>query len=274
MTKNFIIAAALTAAVGMASAQTNSTYPAMYFHSQVRDAPTCSIEADKNGKIGFSQEISNPAATCADAYGWKQILDAIESEFWTDWANDETVWVAGPKPLCSSDAATDCCFVNPGESPLVGYRNASGDVVPPSDVGGPGTNCPYIPGDWGGAHETTFAGGKPVTSHNTTFLRTQDPARIARQRVVEVVYRNDPFVEYTTTAELYSQAGLANLFARVSGEAANSLPYRPTGQGASYPPDAVMFKVDWIPEKSMIDLGYVTDHDRDPSTPPQDPAHP
>ena len=271
---NSLIAILLIVPTGAASAQPNSTYDAMYFHSQVRDAPVCSMQMDSSGDIVFARNVSSPAATCPDAFGWMQMLDAIKNEFWTQWANDETVWVTSPKPLCQSDADRDCCFVNPGLSPLVGYRNVSGKLVPPSDVGGPGHHCPYIPGDFGGSDETTFAGGKTVTSHNTTFLRTQNPARIARQREVEVVYRNNPFVQYTTIQELYSKAGLAKLFARVSGEAANSKPYRPQGQGASYPPDAVMFKADWIPEKTMLELGYITDHDDDSATPPQNAKYP
>ena len=89
-----------------------------------------------------------------------------------------------------------------------------------------------------------------------------------------MVYRNDAFVRYTTANEMYSGPGLRALFNRISGEAANSAPYRPNGQGASYPSDAVMFKVDWIPEKTMVSFGYVSDHDNDPSTIPQDPKHP
>jgi len=254
-------------------AQSNSTYPAMYFHSQVRDAAECAMQVE-DGEIRFVPGISNPAATCPDAFGWKQLLDAVDARFWDAWANDETVWVSDPKPLCAAEADSDCCFSDPRGQPQVGYRDAAGKVVPPADVGGPGTHCPYIPGDWGGATETTFAGGKPVTSHNTTFLRTLDPARIARQREVEVVYRNDAFVDYATSQELYSTVGLAKLFARVAGESANSLPYRPTGQGAAFPDDAVMFKVDWIPEQTMLELGYVRDLDGDPATPPQDPEHP
>ncbi len=256
-----------------AIAATNSTYGPMYFHSHVRDADACAMTVIDD-QLVFDDAVSNPAASCPDAFGWKQFVEAVQANFWTNWANDETVWVGDPKPLCASADANDCCFVDPDGTPQVGYRNAAGEIVEPDDIGGPGTACPYIPGDWGGAHETTFAGGKPVTSHNTTFLRTQDPARIARQREVEVVYRNDPFVTYTTANELYSKAGLAKLFARVAGEGANSIPYRPTGQGVSYPSAAVMFKADWIPEATMLELGYVTDHDDDPDTPPQDPEHP
>lgn len=267
-------AATLALVLWSVPGQADSTDTAMYFHSHVRDAPTCAMTAAADGSINFPDAIGAPAATCPDAFGWKQFLEAIQAEFWDEWANDETVWVSDPKTVCTSADQTDCCFVAPGESVQVGYRGADGQPVKPADIGGPGSHCPYIPGDWGGSDETTFEGAKPITSHNTTFLRTLDPARIARQREVEVVYRNDPFVRYTTANELYSTPGLQKLFKRISGEAANSKPYRPEGQGVTYPSDAVMFKADWIPEKTMLELGYISDHDNDPSTIPQDPDNP
>lgn len=252
----------------------NSTYTAMYFHSQVQDATECALRLNGENQIEFSPTVTNPAATCPDAYGWKQLLDAVNQEFWTQWGNDETLWIESPKKLCTSNRSSDCCFVDAGSVPQVGYRDASGSIVKPINIGGPGKYCPHIPADYGGADETTFAGGKTQSSHNTTFLRTQDPGRIARQREVEVVYRNDSFVRYSTETELYSKAGLAKLFDKVAGEAANSKPHRPTGQGASYPPDAVMFKVDWIPEATMLELGYVADHDNNSATPPQNATDP
>lgn len=255
--------------------QPNSTSTAMYFHSQVADAAECADAMTvKKGKIVFSADIPNPAIACPDAFGWKQFLEAIDAKFWRNWANDETVWVTEPKPLCADKNDTDCCFVNPKGKHQVGYRNTEGRVEKPGHIGGPGQYCPYIPGDWGGANMTEFKNAKTVTSHNTTFLLTRDPARIARQREVEIVYRNDPFVRFTTENELYSKAGLAKVFARIAGEAQNSIPFRPNGQGVSYSMDSVMFKADWIPQKTMLELGYVTDHDKDPSTPPQDPENP
>jgi len=241
-----------------------STDTAMYFMSYVRDADLCAVTAAQDGTFAFAEGISNPAATCPDAFAWTQFLGAIQAEFWRNWANDETVWVEDPKPLCSEDRRNDCCFLDPGGTPQVGFRDQTGRIFEPLEIGGPGEFCPYIPGDWGGAPETVFRGGKPLSSHNTTFLRTLDPARVARQQEVEVVYRNDSFVRYTTAAELYSRAGLSRLFARVAGQAAHSKPYRPTGQGASYPPDAVMFKADWIAEETMLDLGYL---EEDPDNP-------
>lgn len=251
--------------------QANSTSGPMYFHSYVKDADDCSMSATGNS-IRFSDDIPSPAATCPDAFGWKSLLDAINSEFWVNWANDETIWVSSPKPLCASDKNTDCCFVDSGAQTQVGYRDKSGKILKPDDIGGPGKYCPYIPGDWGGADETTFAGAKAQTSHNTTFLRKFDPARIARQREVEVVYRNDAFTQYTTSAKLYSVEGLKTLFSEASGEANNSAPYRPTKKGISYPGNALMFKVDWIPLATMLELGYVKE--ADDGSPPQNADNP
>jgi hypothetical protein len=269
---------ALTAAAAVAllplPALAGSTDGPMYFHSQVRDAPTCAMTATRDGAIEFPDAISSPAATCPDAFGWAQFVEAVQARFWTQWANDETLWPGTPKPLCSTAGQTDCCFVDAGATPAVGYRGADGRVVKPANLGAPAAFCPYSPGDWGGAPLTTYKGGKAVTGHNGTILAVVDPGRVARQQEVEIIYRNDAFVRYTTAHELYSQAGLKKLFDRVAGEAANSIPHRPTGQGASYPSDAVMFKVDWIPEKIMADLGYVSDHDNDPKTPAQNAEHP
>lgn len=252
----------------------DSTATAMYFHSQVRDAPECGARVAANGDISYPATINSPAATCPDAFGWAQFLEAIQAEFWTNWANDETIWVYEPKPVCATDSSTDCCFSKRSGTPLVGYRDAEGKVRKPDDIGAPGKYCPYQPGDWGGSDELTFANGKPGGSHNTTFLRELDPARIARQGQVEVVYRNQPFTAYTTALELYSRPGLAKLYDRIAGEAFNSRPYRPNRQGVSYPAASVMFKVGWISREAMLELDYVRDHDNDPATPPQDPENP
>lgn len=271
MKRALFVGLLLAASTTMAHA--DSTASAMYFHSQVRDAPACTATAT-GGEISYPAAINSPAATCPDTFAWATFLETIKAGFWNQWANDETVWISNPKPLCSTDGSTDCCVVDAGVTPQVGYRDSNGVLREPKDVGGPGEFCPYIPGDWGGSDETTFAGGKPGNSHNTTFLRTLDPARVARQGQVEVVYRNDAFVRYTAEQELYSRPGLAKLFARVSGEAEHSKPYRPTGQGVVYPSEAIMFKVAWIDEDTMVALGYVTDHDKDAATPPQDPDRP
>jgi hypothetical protein len=239
------ILAGLLLAASASSTHADSTATAVYFHSQVCDAPACTATAS-GGEISYPGTINSPAATCPDTFAWATFLETIRAGFWNQWANDETVWVKNPKPLCATDGATDCCFVSADSKPQVGYRDAKGDVHEPDDIGGPGAFCPYIPGDWGGADETTFANGKPGNSHNATFLRTLDPARVARQGQVEVVYRNDSFVRYTAAQELYSKPGLAKLFARIAGEAEHAKPHLPMGQGVVYPSDAIMFKVAWI----------------------------
>lgn len=67
------LAFALWSSTGVAG----STDTAMYFHSHVQDAPTCSMSASADGAIGFPSAISAPAATCPDAYGWKQFIEAV-----------------------------------------------------------------------------------------------------------------------------------------------------------------------------------------------------
>lgn len=260
----------LTTSLGLA----DSTDTAMYFNSHVRDSPECTASINSEGKVIYPATISNPAATCPDTYSWATFLGTIKARFWDQWGNDETVWIDTPKPACSSAEDTDCCFVEPNGAQQVGYRNSAGETVKPHNIGGFGNYCPYIPGDWGGAIETTFAGGKPGNSHNSTFLRTLDPGRVARQGQVEVVYRNDSFIRYTTQHELYSKTGLSKLFARIAGEAKFAKPHRPSGQGISYPTSAVMFKVAWIDVETMIELGYISDHDNDPTTPEQNSRYP
>jgi hypothetical protein len=254
---------------GLAAAQVapSSTDAAMYFHSQVQDAPICELTASDDGGITFPELVTNPAATCPDAFAWKTFLETIQAEFWRNWGNDETVWVDQPRPLCTTERTADCCEVTGESAPQVVYIDAGGQVQEPAVVGGPGSFCPHIPGDWGGASETMFRGGKPFSSHDRTFLNDLDPAKIAREAEAEVVYRNDPFVRYSTAHELYSLAGLQKLFQRIAGEARNSAPYRPEGQGVAYPPDAVMFKVDWIPEATMLHLGYLEEDPNNPGTP-------
>ena len=64
--------AALVLALGVWSApgQADSTDTAMYFHSHVRDAPTCAMTAAADGSIDFPDAIGAPAATCPDAFGF------------------------------------------------------------------------------------------------------------------------------------------------------------------------------------------------------------
>ena len=145
---------------------------------------------------------------CPDTYSWATFLGTIKARFWDQWGNDETVWIDTPQTsLQFSRGHRPAALLNQMGHRQVGYRNSAGETVKPHNIGGFGNYCPYIPGDWGGAIETTFAGGKPGNSHNSTFLRTLDPGRVARQGQVEVVYRNDSFIRYTTQHELYSKTG-------------------------------------------------------------------
>jgi hypothetical protein len=77
-----ILALALLATAFLTTiASADSTAPAMYFHSQVRDAPECSALVNDSGDITYPSVINSPAATCPDAFGWAQFLEAIQAEF-------------------------------------------------------------------------------------------------------------------------------------------------------------------------------------------------
>ena len=240
--------------------QSNSTSGPMYFHSYVQDSPGCNLTVDNNGEVSFGDKISNPAATCPDTFAWVLLLNTIKDEFWVKWGNDETLWPEDPKPMCSKQVTSDCCVVTQQKiyNNKIGYLGTDGVIAQPDNVGGPATHCPYIPSDYSTDAETTFAAGNPVSSHSNAFLRVADPGRITRQQEVEVVYRNNSFMYYTAQQDLYSIEGLQRLFARDSSQAQNSMPFRPLGQSVSYPTDAFMLKVDWIPEQVMIDQGYIS----------------
>ena len=69
---------------GAAQAGGNSTDTAMYFHSQVKDAADCAMAATSDGNITFADGIPAPAASCPDAEGWRQLLTAIQAQFWVN----------------------------------------------------------------------------------------------------------------------------------------------------------------------------------------------
>ena len=87
--KRTILAGILLAA-SASSTHADSTATAVYFHSQVCDAPACTATAS-GGEISYPGTINSPAATCPDTFAWATFLETIRAGFWNQWANDETV---------------------------------------------------------------------------------------------------------------------------------------------------------------------------------------
>lgn len=242
---------------------------AMYFFSEPHDAADCDLMIDDQGKLAFTSGASSPAAMCPDSMSWKVLFEGIQSEFWKNWAFDAHTFPQKPLPLCGTDGAdpTACC--DPTAETNHGYDSDDrglhcpffrGDHI--SDSGD--VNAPLVspPGSFQGGH------GNPVAQVG--------PGRTIRQLTAEIVYRNKPMFQYIFENGLYSQNGLARAFAKAQDTATKSAPYRLVGSSVDFPADAVVFKVDWLHQDHMLDLGLIqtTDGNGNKLDPPQNPDAP
>ena len=252
--------------LAIAGGSPSSIDQAMYFKSQVRDAANCKDAVRvRKGEVVFN-DISSPAMACPDAFAWKHFLAAVKAEFWTNWATDQQIWVQKPKAYCADKGSTDCCELNKKTGKTT-YRGNS----PGGDA-----HCPMFPKANGGIELTEFKDKHGLSPHLASQAKALDDdiSRVARDTEAEIVYHNKPFFNYSVVNDLYHSNGLGDVFKEQQFQAASQAPYRPLGQGVSYPQEAVMFKVDFIEETVMKELGYISDHDDDPSTPMNHADHP
>lgn len=223
--------------------------PAMYFHSQIKDAADCKLTA-VDGKLVFDAAVTSPAAQCPDAFAWKRFLETIKAGFWTNWAYDQFTWPAEPLAMCSTTVTKTCC--DPAAATNPGY----------GDADNPAKNCPYFPGDHGG--RKTLLGAEQVKAHITAFnggagslTSEPDPGRVMRQEMAEVVFRNKPMWQWVFDNNAYSTDGLADLFAETKRAATTKAPYRVPGLQVSFPAGSIMFKTDWLHVDDAKALGIV-----------------
>lgn len=239
---------------------------AMYFKSHVRDANYCKEAIKVKGDRLIFNQVNSPAMSCPDSFAWKQFLEAVKSEFWTNWSIDQQIWVAKPKAYCADDGATDCCALDPSTGKTT-YRGSSskGDE-----------HCPLYPESKGGIQLTEFNDKQALSPHSASEAKhlDDDVSRVARDVEAEIVYHNKPFFNYSVENNLYHTNGLVGVYNQEQYQASTQAPYRPLGQGVSYPQEAVMFKVDFVSEEVMVALGYISDHDNNPKTPMNDAEHP
>jgi hypothetical protein len=261
--RSLLTAAAILAAGQAALAQVpapNKIQKAMYFLADRRDGPDCR-PGFADGSPTWPEGIGNPAMSCPDAFGWTSFLSAIDQQFWT-WGTDQTIWVADPKPLCGREGSPeDCC--DPAvfaETPPLGEAPMAG--------------CPYYPPDWSNPPPVTSA--RPASSHSHDFLDRLDPARVLRQEEAEIVYRNRPFIRYSFEQNLYNKEGLGARFTAMQDWISANAPYQNDALAVDYPPDAVMFKVDYLSQSEMLQKGLIqrTDGSGQTLDPPNDPTAP
>ncbi|MCX7552358.1 hypothetical protein OS175_00585 [Marinicella sp. S1101] len=239
---------------------------AMYFKSHVRDADYCKNRISVKDEALIFSQVSSPAMSCPDAFAWKQFLEAVKAEFWQNWAIDQQIWVAKPKAFCADKNATDCCALD-AKTGGTKYRGSAknGDA-----------HCPLYPASIGGIKLTEFNDKQQLSPHSASEAShlDDDVSRVARDVEAEIVYHNKPFFNYSVENNLYHTNGLVDIYKQEQYQASEQAPYRPVGQGVSYPQEAVMFKVDFVSEEVMLALGYISDHDNNPDTPMNHAEHP
>lgn len=235
-----------------AFSETDSLTQSMYFKSKVNDAANCKMMAEK-GTLVFSKEITNPAITCPDAFAWKKLIEAIQSEFWDNWAYDAYTYPSKPYPLCTGKNTKNCCDPSSNSNP--GYKDAIN----------PGNHCPYYPA----AHankksqkQPLIRGKSPFKQHfsqtqtaHKTLVDKIDPGRVIRQEMAEVVFRNHPMWKYNFKNNLYNTNGLADVFNDRVKDIKKNAPYHKSNGGIDFPWDSVMFKTDWLHEDEAKKLG-------------------
>lgn len=235
----------------------NTIQQILYFNSAAQDDDSCTLALADDGSLDFGEGVTNPAMTCPDAFAWLLFVEAIEQEFWINWAADNYTWPTHPLPLCSGDTPTGspCCDPDSLENP--GYDNSQD----------PATFCPYYPGD----HQEDGTLPENHTAHPLSKAHvhafstvSEDPGRVIRQEMAELVFRNQPMFDYVFRNNLYHSNGLGELFLRNSQAITSTAPYRQrnTPDGLTtidFPIGAVMIKSNWLSVERAEELGLEND---------------
>ncbi len=232
---------------------------AMFFHSQVQDADECGL-AVVDGALEFDERITNPAISCPDAFSWKLFIEAVNDEFWVNWAADQYAWPENPLPLCQADAEDRSACCTPGSLENPGYDDAENPAV----------NCPYFPGEHlaAGADPFILESNPPAIAQDAHFsssvTRDLDTGRVIRQEMAELVFRNEPMFRYIFDNNLYNTNGLAEVFARSEANLSSHAPYQQRNATAElvkidFPIDSIMIKSNWLHEDQAAELGLADD---------------
>jgi hypothetical protein len=233
---------------------------AMYFQSAVHDAADCQLQIDDQGRFSFANGAPSRAADCPDATAWKVLFEGIQSEFWNNWTFDAYAFPEKPLPLCGTDGADPNACCDPVAAINPGY-----------DGDNPALHCPFYRGDHPAVSGDAMSPPGSFQGGHGNPVGQVGPGRTIRQLTAEIVYRNKPMFQYLFENSLYSQNGLARAFAKAQDSATRLAPYRLVGSSVEFPTDAVVFKVDWLHQDHMLDLGLIqlTDGNGNQLNPPQ-----
>lgn len=271
-------AASVAAALG-AAAQDGAHRPdqidfSMFFEATVRDTPECDARV-VDGDFVFGDSITNPAASCPDAFAWKTFAEVIRDGWWENWSTDRETFPSDPWPRCAPGETGNCC-------PAVTVSN---DPRP--------EHCPVFPGPTPGV--PAYAVVAPGTAHMVPLARAAtrdlnddgrkdwaDVPAVLRNAVIgavqnELVYRNAPMVRYIFDRGLYSTEGLAAVyrhFVEAIGAYAprwptppdptRSYPLPPATAAINFPVGTIMLKVNWLEADKAAAYGIDPDDQRHP----------
>lgn len=230
---------------------------AMYFKSRPQDDGECAMTVEE-GEIVIDAAVTNPAISCPDMFAWKLFAEVITQTFWADWAADQYTWPDEPYPMCLADATDTaaCCSVSNADNP--GY----------DDPDNPGIHCPFFPGDHlvPGVEPNMLEARPPAIAQGHPFFApvSDDPGRVIRQEVAELVFRNKPLFEYVFANNLYNTEGLGEVFTNSNTALTNGAPYRQRSEPGAlveidFPIASIMIKSDWLSEERAAEIGLVDD---------------
>ena len=244
----------------------------MFPLADIRDSPECRVQL-VDGRVAFGPGVSNPSMTCPDAFAWVLFVRAVSQSFWEDWSTDRQVWPSDPWPRCRPGAPFEKCC------PEVEVSNQASPE-----------HCPVYPGPTAGVPANRLR--MPVTAHQMSLEQAtrlvgqgkswSDVPSILKAPVIgalqeELVYRNQPMVDYVFDNELYHTEGLIRVFSNyvdMLGTYAprHATPPDPSAAHPALPPltkvdfpiSSVMLKANWLAVERASQLGIDPNDEKNP----------
>ena len=258
---------------------------AMYFMSEVKDAPECAMSV-KDGKIVFAPPVTNPVMTCPDMFAWSLFAEVVEDEFWSRWPDELQNWPKKPYGLCKDgEAPPNCCeFGNPENDHEHCPLFPGADTLAASEL----RTRPrvlrqsvrsHLLGQHGALNREDLmdrlTGGSddapPKEAKSCADLPLPDHpdsiGRVIRQTNGELTIRNEPFHNYVFRNNLYNADGVMAVFETNASNVPKNAPYRrvsyTAGAGRAqadlstidFPANAIMIKSNWLNVELMVRIG-------------------
>ena len=269
----FLLCLLLPTGAREAASEPNPIDYSMWFLSDIRDTPECALSY-ADGRYDYGPTVSNPAASCPDSFAWQVFTHIVQQKFWEDWSTDRQAWPSDPWARCApGETGGNCC------AELV----ISNEVWP--------QHCPVFPGATEGAPGHVM--GAPSKAHrlplataagttDDTLGQWDDVPDNLKAAVIgdvqnELIYRNQPMMNYIFDEQMYFVEGLKAIFQAHTEKLGAYAPYRAnlldptedysppqTTAFVEFPVQSIMVKANWISLEDARKVGID----------PDDPDHP